>query len=194
MNLLLLHSGIEIFTSNSAVLSPRTSERIFWWCSRTYQGWNLTHSGFYRQCGTIGRNEVLFLSVSFGGSWLQMLLSLFPPHLLLPNWREHNETMGSRLSFCINCALYGTCQSVESGLVMVERGVFGHVCVLVCVRAWLICTKKMDTIKTELPWGWEGFVCVSRVAVHFSWLLHSIAAHSCKGFWICLGHVLLGLM
>lgn len=77
--LLLLHSGIEIFTSNSAVLSPRTSASIFWWCSRTSQGWNLTHSGFYRQCGTIGHNEVLFLSVSFGGSWLQMLHSLSPP-------------------------------------------------------------------------------------------------------------------
>lgn len=75
------------------------------------------------------------------------------PHHLLPNWRQHNETMGSRSSFRINGARYGTCRSVKSGLVMVGRGVCLCMCVLECAWAWLICTKKMDTIKTELPRG-----------------------------------------
>lgn len=39
---------------------------------------NQTYSGFYCQCGTIGHNELLYPSVSLGGSWLQMLFSLSP--------------------------------------------------------------------------------------------------------------------
>lgn len=36
-----------------------------------------------------------------------------------PNWRQYNETMGSRSSLCVNGMLYGTCQSVKSAVVEV---------------------------------------------------------------------------
>lgn len=46
-------------------------------CSKTSWGCT-THFGFYHRQGNIGHNEVLFPSVSLGGSWLQMLFSLSP--------------------------------------------------------------------------------------------------------------------
>lgn len=46
---------------------------------------------------------------------------LIVSHHLLPNWRQYNETIGSRPSFCISNTLRGTCQSVKSGVVMVGR-------------------------------------------------------------------------
>lgn len=87
--------------------------------------------------GTIGHNEVLFLSMGLPGSWLQMLCSLCA---IISCLIEGNITRQwvSRSSFCISGLFSGTCQSVKGvGVVHTDPRMW-------CAQACLIWTKMMD--------------------------------------------------
>lgn len=106
-----------------------------------FQRMNHTYSGFYCRWGTIGHNEVLFPSMSLGGSWLQMLFSLSP---IISCLIEDNIT---RQQGPAHHSASMACSMERASLLKVgwrRREGCVSIRLLQRARACLIWTKKMD--------------------------------------------------
>lgn len=90
---------------------------------------NHTYSEFYRQWGTIGHNEVLFPSVSLGGSWLQMLFSLSPIIFCLIEDNITRQWGPAHHSASMACSME------RASLLKVGWWWWGGVCL--CVYTWM---------------------------------------------------------
>lgn len=140
-----------------------------------------TDSEFYRQWGTIGHNEVLLLSVSLRGSWLQMRLSLSPVISCLIEDNIMRQCPPPTQSLGINGIHYGRYQSAKSKV----QVMWCEVREWVCTHGLWMCSSlfNLDHEDGQLNYRSLG-------AVFLGLLLHFMPAGPCKCLWMCLGHAL----